>query len=132
MRRASLAVAPALAAVVLAGCGTIANFGDRGWQNSRIYGGVQRDVKSTEQWIEDNPISAQTDLMHDVGTVVGVGLIGLDVPLSAIADTLTLPITVPVALWGGPGSAANVSRKPAAASPPPKTSAPAGATKPAN
>jgi uncharacterized protein YceK len=114
MRRASRAAALAFALAVLSGCGTIANFGGKGWQNTQIYGGVLRDVKSAEEWIAHNPIAPETDIQKDVGTVVGVGLIGLDIPLSALADTLTLPITIPAVLWATPTTAptaASTSRK---------------------
>ncbi|HEY7312521.1 MAG TPA: YceK/YidQ family lipoprotein [Gemmataceae bacterium] len=115
MRRASL-VALALAAMYLIGCGTAANLsgGLQGWRKSQIYGGVRRDVKSANQFIADNWTGA-ADIQQDVGTVVGVGLISLDVPFSLIGDTLTLPITIPAALMGGsaapPPPAATVSGK---------------------
>lgn len=114
MRRASRAAALAFTLALLGGCGTIANFGGKGWQNTQIYGGVLRDVKSAEDWIANNPIAPETDIQKDVGTVVGVGLIGLDISLSAVADTLTLPITIPAVLWATPmtaTTAASVSRK---------------------
>jgi uncharacterized protein YceK len=87
-----------LVAVALAGCGTIANVGGGRWRTSKIYGGVLRDVKSTEDWIADYSAEPKTGIMRDVGVGVGVGLIAIDLPLSAVGDTLTLPITIPVAL----------------------------------
>jgi uncharacterized protein YceK len=119
MRRASLA-ALGLAVVCLSGCGTAANLsgGIQGWRNAQIYGGVRRDVKSAGQFVADNWTS-ESDFQQDVGTVVGVGLISLDVPFSFIGDTLTLPITIPAAIIGGPApqpgppaAATNLAQKP--------------------
>ena len=90
--------------LILSGCGTIANFSGKGWDNTHIYGGVVRNVKSAEEWIEAKPITKDTELQQGIGTVVGTGLIVLDVPLSAIGDTLTLPITIPAAIWGTPSA----------------------------
>jgi len=130
MKRASLAAA--LVILIPCGCGTIANFGEKGWANARIYGGVQRDLKSAEDWLAYRPISKESELQHDVGTVVGTGLIGLDMPLSAIGDTLTLPITVPAAIWGTPAADTNVSRKEPGAVSKPALPAPAPKVVPAN
>ncbi len=123
MKRASLAAA--LGTLILSGCGTIANFSGKGWDNTHIYGGVVRDVKSAEEWIEAKPITKDTELQQGIGTVVGTGLIVLDVPLSAIGDTLTLPITIPAAIWGTPSGAPNVSRKEGGSSSSAKPPAPA-------
>lgn len=117
MSRASLAAALGLAVLGLCGCGTAANLsgGAQGWRKSQIYGGVRRDVKSAQQFVADN-WAGSADLMQDVGAVVGVGLISIDVPLSFFGDTLTLPITIPAALLGGPQPATpatTVSGKPA-------------------
>ncbi len=119
MRRASLAAALGLVAMGLSGCGTAANLsgGAQGFRPMQIYGGVLRDVQSAQHWVSTNWIEG-SDWQQDVGTVVGVGLIGLDLPFSAIGDTLTLPITIPAALLRPSGPAANVSRKNAAALPP--------------
>jgi uncharacterized protein YceK len=102
-------------AAFLSGCGTLANLSGQGWERTRIYGGVLGDVKSAGDWIDNNPISAQTDILKDVGTVVGVALVGLDVPLSAIGDTVTLPVTIPVTIWKSTRASSSVSQKPPAA-----------------
>jgi len=124
MRKASRMAALGLAVVYLSGCGTSANLsgGAQGWRNAQIYGGVLTDVKSTQEWVKSNWTSG-ADWQQDVGTVVGVGLIGLDVPFSAIGDTLTLPITIPAVLLRGSGPAANVNGGNAVA--PPAASGPA-------
>jgi uncharacterized protein YceK len=131
MKRASLAAALALLILIPSGCGTIANFSGKGWENTRIYGGVLQDVKSAEDWITYRPISGESELQRDVGTVVGTGLVALDVPLSAIGDTLTLPITIPVAIWGPRTSEAGVSRKADGGIPGPTLPAPAPPAAPA-
>jgi uncharacterized protein YceK len=118
-----------LAALLAGGCGTVANLeigARQGWKNAQIYGGVRRDVNSAEQWFADNWTPAgNADVQQDIGAVVGVGLVGLDVPLSAIADTLTLPVTIPAAIWGS--STPSVSRKNNSAAPAANPSAPSSA-----
>jgi uncharacterized protein YceK len=115
MRRASLTAVLLLAAVAPSGCGTIANLStgaENGWKNAQIYGGVRRDVKSANEWFADSWTPANdSDVMQDIGAVVGVGLVGLDLPLSAIGDTLTLPLTIPASIWGSSTPAPTVSRK---------------------
>jgi uncharacterized protein YceK len=126
MGRALRAAALLIVVEFLSGCGTVANLsiGAReGWKNAQIYGGVRRDVQSAEQWIDHSWTWGENlDVVQDIGTVVGVGLVGIDVPLSAVGDTLTLPITIPAAIWGSSRNGANVSRKTAGAPPAPTTS----------
>jgi uncharacterized protein YceK len=127
MRRASRA-ALGLAVLYLSGCGTAANLsgGIQGWRDAQIYGGVLRDVKSAEDFVSSN-WTKESDWQQDVGTIVGVGLIGIDVPLSAIGDTLTLPFTIPAVIMRGSGPAQNVSSKNVA---PPAANGPAPAAAP--
>lgn len=115
MGKTSRVAALLIVAAFLSGCGTVANLhvGAReGWKNARIYGGVRRDVQSAEDWFAYRwlPLK-QWEVMQDLGAVVGVGLVGIDVPLSAIGDTLTLPVTIPASIWGSSSKTANVSRK---------------------
>ncbi len=61
-----------LVSVALCGCGTMDNM--RGVHGeSRVYGGLRQDVKEVAR---GNPAAA------------------LDMPLSAVGDTVTLPVTV--------------------------------------
>jgi uncharacterized protein YceK len=126
MSRALLAAAALFAAPVLSGCGTFANLSlgaRQGWKNALIYGGVRRDVQSAGNWIDHSwTWGPNLDIQQDLGTVVGVGLVGLDVPLSAIGDTLTLPITIPATIWGGNGTKPSVSSKNQVAPVPPNPS----------
>jgi uncharacterized protein YceK len=92
MRQAMLAVL----AATLGGCGTVANLwsccksGDRA-----VYGGVAHSLRRAA---EDAEEAARLDSLDCALHAVGAGLMLVDVPLSAVADTLTLPITVPETL----------------------------------
>ncbi len=95
MNRWSLQVA--LVAVLgfsLAGCGTIMNFMEAGTPGlpesagqKAIYGGVviDADLISSSEWF-----------FEKVKALFLAGLI--DLPLSLVMDTITLPITIPVTL----------------------------------
>lgn len=79
----------------LSGCGTMWNFeagADAGGLNreTRIYGGVQVDVQAVGKIAE--PWNSGW------GRLIA-GLFVLDVPFSLAADTLTLPVTIPMALF---------------------------------
>ena len=121
MSRASRKTALLAAVLLLCGCGTVANLSlgaRQGWKNAYVYGGVRRDIKSESDWIDHSwTWGKNLDVIQDIGSVVGVALVGIDIPLSAIGDTLTLPITVPVALWSNSGNGASVSRKSTSAPP---------------
>src|SRR5579875_2703047 len=121
MVRASRAAALGTAVLFLCGCGTVANLEmgwRQGWQNTVIYGGVRRDVQSAGKWIDHSwTWGKDLDIIQDIGTVVGVGLVGIDIPLSAVGDTLTLPVTVPIAIYNNSTNRASVSRKTDAAPP---------------
>jgi uncharacterized protein YceK len=121
MAKASRAAALGVAVLLLCGCGTIANLetgARQGWKNAAIYGGVRRDVQSAGKWIDHSwTWGDNLDVIQDIGSVVGVGLVGIDIPLSAVGDTLTLPVTVPIALWNNSISRTSYSRKTSAASP---------------
>lgn len=121
MSRASRKMALCIAVLLLCGCGTVANLSigaRQGWKNAYIYGGVRRDIKSESDWIDHSWTSGKNlDVIQDIGSVVGVALVGIDIPLSAIGDTLTLPITIPVAIWSNSVNGASISRKSASAAP---------------
>lgn len=121
MAKASRAAALGIAVLLLCGCGTIANLSTgarQGWKNAGIYGGVRRDVDSAGKWIDHSwTWGKNLDVISDIGTVVGVGLVGIDVPLSAVGDTITLPVTVPIALWNNPAVRTRLSRQSPPATP---------------
>ena len=126
MARASRAAALLIAVLFLCGCGTIANLqtgARQGWKHAYIYGGVRRDVESAGGWINHNwTWGKNLDILQDAGTVVGVVLVGIDLPLSAAGDTLTLPVTVPIAIWSNSRNGANVGSQ--TSSPPPAATVP--------
>ena len=90
MRRAAGYAVLAACVVWLSGCGTINNFKDSTGPN--VYGGTQSDAIAA---LMTTPLVA----MHDgLGTALAVlplhALAVVDLPLSAVADTLVLPITL--------------------------------------
>lgn len=114
MARSSRAAALWVGALFLCGCGTVANLttgARQGWNNAYIYGGVRRDIKSETDWIDHSWTSGKKlDVIQNIGSVVGVVLVGIDMPLSAIGDTLTLPATIPIAIWSDSVNRANARR----------------------
>ena len=79
-----------LAALTAAGCGTIGNLTDRG----KIYGGVCRDGKEVCQAGEELIHPPEVPSATAKKNVAILILATLDVPLSAVVDTLTLPMTI--------------------------------------
>ena len=80
----SLRIAVAFAALSLAGCGTLANFGIQPCPKNpalEVYGGVQQDFAY---------MGPDATGRIEPGYIV-LGLV--DLPLSLVADTATLPIT---------------------------------------
>ena len=95
MSRLALKVLPWVAVLAIAGCGTIGNLQDR----DKIYGGARLDGKEA--------IRASKELIHpadppDYTTTQDTAILVyacVDMPLSLIADTLTLPITIPKTVY---------------------------------
>jgi uncharacterized protein YceK len=94
---ARVAIVAFLLVFTVSGCGTVGNLwaccGKSG--GDRIYGGVCQDVKLAWEGVaqgfnpdEDGPWFPPA----------AICLFTLDLPLSAIGDTLTLPITIPATL----------------------------------
>ncbi len=73
------------------GCGTIMNLST----NKKIYGGIQNDLGIAAQCTVKQVIEPENFLDDGLRPTL-MSLI--DLPLSAVADTATLPVTVPVAL----------------------------------
>ncbi|MCI0640368.1 MAG: hypothetical protein L0Y72_02740 [Gemmataceae bacterium] len=74
------------------GCGTMNSMG----RDSQVFGGVRSDADVIVESVGNvvRPASAKEFADNAV-----IGLVAsADVPLSAIADTVTLPVTVPAAL----------------------------------
>ena len=100
MARAMLgAILTAAAASSLTGCGTFFNCfaadkaGPQAEQKvGRIYGGVLFEVQAAQSLVNDMPREA---IPKDwVLTVCGSCLLAIDMPLTAVGDTLTLPYTL--------------------------------------
>jgi uncharacterized protein YceK len=88
------AIACGTVAILLTGCGTVQNFrgmDDEGRRQLEVYGGVARTVDSLKGCF------ASSDLVE----VSYTPLLVFDVMLSAIGDTLTLPVTLPVSIVSG-------------------------------
>jgi uncharacterized protein YceK len=94
MARAAIQLVVALSAVWVSGCGTVGNCwsccssGDR-----TVYGGVVKTVKLAGDGVNeaaklDSPLCP----LYLVGSAC---FLAVDVPLSLIGDTLTLPWTIP-------------------------------------
>jgi uncharacterized protein YceK len=92
------ALACAVAACALTGCGTAQNFarmGD-GKRPLELYGGTTRSYDTLKATVTDaDALALSCTSLRGVG---GLGVLALDVPLSAVADTLTLPVTA-FATW---------------------------------
>ena len=95
LRRSILAIILAGLPPLAAGCGTVANTvwftPEEG--GKRVYGGVRADLEGCREFIGSDsgpPIRPWFDARF---------LYFLDLPVSAIADTVTLPYTIPCALW---------------------------------
>ena len=96
-----LTVVLTLGAITLlaGGCGTVANTAvlppEEG--GKQVYGGVRVDWEAARHVVAE--ISG--DYPRSPFLFVS-GLLAVDLPLSAIGDTVTLPYTIPYALWLGP------------------------------
>ena len=83
------------------GCGTVLNFvaGTEGGERTLVYGGVRVDALVVGHMFSG-------DTVHGLN-VFWMALFTLfDLPLTLAADTLTLPVTVGVELFGSQGKSA--------------------------
>jgi uncharacterized protein YceK len=80
--------------LLMNGCGTTANvlWFNRDEGGMRVYGGVR-----AEWTVAQESLAAASD--PSASSPGPVWLLIADMPLSAVADTVTLPLTVPVSLW---------------------------------
>jgi uncharacterized protein YceK len=113
MRSKATACLAAVLAAALAGCGTAVNcFNGKGVGACAIYGGVKQDaVNGTSHLAEafsgpapsfsempKPPSPARDFVAKSFCAGCGVAMLAVDLPVSAVADTLTLPVTVPATL----------------------------------
>jgi uncharacterized protein YceK len=138
MRLRATACLAAVFAAALGGCGTVVNCinGD-GTAAREIYGGVKQDAQNGTHHLSEafsgpapcfskmpkppNPVSDFAAKSFCAGC--GVCMLAVDLPVSAVADTLTLPVTVPATLMKKKPKAKRKSKPkvmdmPAAAVPP--------------
>jgi hypothetical protein len=100
-------------AAAVCGCGTAVNvFNVNGTPARAIYGGVRQDAENGARHLTEafsgpaptltetpKPPSAAGDLASKTFCVAcGMGMLALDLPVSTVTDTLTLPVTVPATL----------------------------------
>lgn len=97
MRSAARTACILIALVTVSGCGTVGNmFQLKGFPEYKVYGGVENDLDAWSDIVEYE---------HSLSTVWFYRtLIAIDLPLSIIADTVTLPITVPARMSGWKGT----------------------------
>ncbi len=100
MRKLPFAACLAVGAMSLSGCGTICNLVDGyspppvGSQRPAVYGGVLLDLSVLDE-IERHP-PKELDKGDPRPVMVWMVCLMVDLPLSCVGDTLTLPITLPV------------------------------------
>src|SRR4051794_35176803 len=85
---------------VTGGCGTVHDLRGQGDELSpaRVYGGVCLDAEGVTGLLGDTTGGHGGLPGRAVQIVMGSYLLAVDLPLCAVADTLTLPVTLPVAL----------------------------------
>jgi uncharacterized protein YceK len=126
MRPKATACVAAVCAAVLGGCGTVVNCFDVNGPASRaIYGGVRQDADNGTRHLTEafsgpaptlsampKPPSAARDFASKTFCAAcGVGMLAIDLPVSAVTDTLTLPVTVPATLMKKKPKSQQKSRK---------------------
>jgi uncharacterized protein YceK len=130
--------------VALGGCGTVVNCTSVSGPPARsIYGGVRQDAENGTRHLAEaftgpapsftempQPPSAGRDFASkSFCAACGVCMLAVDLPVSAVADTLTLPVTVPATILKPKASPKRkqklkVMGTPAAAVPPTRSSTP--------
>jgi uncharacterized protein YceK len=114
MMRATLVLGAALVPA-LGGCATYASL--EGNEANKVYGGARLDATLISEGLSPDSTPAQSKKVER-GMLVCEAWCGMvDMPFSAVADTVLLPVTVPLALTRSgtesPGTAQAVPKKPA-------------------
>jgi uncharacterized protein YceK len=78
--------------VALAGCGTMENLTTHDGHSQEVYGGVQRDWDNAKKVFKGDCLP-QNQVSYYVGSIFAGLYLAIDLPLSAVADTVTLPAT---------------------------------------
>jgi hypothetical protein len=100
MRKKVIGIVLAVLSLSLAGCGTVCNFAGgiaHPDQEPKIYGGFQRDINIIDNAVT-NP-NSDYPRATGKGAVVILAIALVDPVVSFVADTLTLPITIPIQYW---------------------------------
>ena len=79
------------------GCGTVVNLATPA-REGKVYGGVRTDIQAIEKLVEGGdasggPLSSPGSGAGALFALAFVALPVLDLPLSVVGDTLTLPLT---------------------------------------
>ncbi|HEY7422681.1 MAG TPA: YceK/YidQ family lipoprotein [Gemmataceae bacterium] len=96
MYRTQTAWLAAALVCVLSGCGTIGNLADL--SRTKPFGGVIRDSEASGWLLNEVSGASKKPAAETAGLALAVPLVMVDLPLSLVADTVTLPIAIPVAL----------------------------------
>ena len=94
MKATQPAAIPALAAALASGCGTIVNFASG---DPEIYGGPRKDIEflQTPRSVQAAPNTpAGSSGSAGRGAAFVAAFVVADIPVSLVADTLTLPLAV--------------------------------------
>ena len=113
MRSKAAACLAAVLATALSGCGTLVNCANPEGKSPRaIYGGVRLDARNGMDHLNEafsgnapsfSKLPKPPDPARDFAVKTfcagcGIAMLAVDLPVSAVADTLTLPVTVPSTL----------------------------------
>ena len=96
MDRTKTAWLAAALVCALGGCGTIGNLADP--SRTKPFGGVMRDGEASSWLMNEFSEASKKPVVEKAGLVVAAPIVTIDLPLSLVADTVTLPLTIPVAL----------------------------------
>jgi uncharacterized protein YceK len=79
---------------MMVGCGTVQNLrgGDQYIPSGRVYGGVRYDIEKGIGLLIDGSGGCAGLSGRALQLIIGPCLLMVDLPLSAVADTVTLPI----------------------------------------
>jgi uncharacterized protein YceK len=80
----------------VAGCGTIGNLADP--SRTTPFGGVIRDCEASGWLMNEVSEAPKKPAAETAGLVLAAPIITVDLPLSLVADTVTLPITLSIVL----------------------------------
>jgi uncharacterized protein YceK len=124
-------------AFMLGGCGTVVNCVNvNGTPAKQIYGGVRQDARNGKDHLAEafsgscpsfspypeQPSPGKELMTRSFCAGCGVCMLAIDLPVCAVADTLTLPVTIPATLMNRKArpkrnNPPNAARTPAATMP---------------